>query len=76
MNLVSLYCSNIKECWIKSSRNRILRYKIVVYIQSVLIYLIVCDMCKGLCIDSSNVSLKLAPRKFVSFKSLPDKLQR
>lgn len=38
-----------------------------------LIYLIVCDMCNGVSINSNAAFFKLAPRKLASCKSLPDK---
>ena len=37
-------------------------------------YLIVWDMCNGESMDSNTVLVKLLPRRFASFKSLPDKL--
>lgn len=38
-------------------------------------YRIVCDICKGVNISSNAASFRLAPLKFASFKSLPDKSQ-
>ena len=37
-------------------------------------YLIVWDICNGESMDSKTVFVKLLPRRFASFKSLPDKL--
>ena len=38
-------------------------------------YRTVCDMCIGVSIRSNAVLVRLAPRRFASCRSLPDRLQ-